>query len=115
MFCPECRSEYLPEVGRCPDCNVWLVSVLPEEPEQEYVELVTVLATRSNSVLLVAKSLLESAGIEYFAQADGLLDVLTPAIGDIKVQVHPDDQAEAREILEGVELVGEEMPLDEEE
>ena len=117
MFCPTCRAEYRDGIFKCPDCDAWLVTTAPEEPESEpeYVELVTVLETSNNSVLLVAKSLLESAGIEYFAPADGLLDVLTPGIGDVKVQVNPDDEAEAREVLAGVELTGDEIPLDDEE
>lgn len=30
MFCPQCKSEYLPPVARCSDCNVPLVEHLPE-------------------------------------------------------------------------------------
>ena len=30
-FCPSCRSEYLPEIARCPDCGATLVDELPAE------------------------------------------------------------------------------------
>lgn len=35
MWCPECKNEYREGITRCVDCNVDLVEVLPEEPEEE--------------------------------------------------------------------------------
>lgn len=33
-FCPKCRYEYNPGVGRCPDCDEQLVDYLPAEGSQ---------------------------------------------------------------------------------
>jgi hypothetical protein len=110
MFCPQCKAEYRPGLATCPECNVRLVESLPTEGnETEYVELVTVFVTSNQSELLIAKSLLDSASIEYFAKGEGLVDVVVgrlgfnPAIGPIELQVHPDDAEEARAALEDME------------
>jgi hypothetical protein len=31
-FCPSCRSEYILEIAKCPDCDITLVEHLPEAP-----------------------------------------------------------------------------------
>ncbi len=35
-FCPKCRYEYEPNVTECPDCNVALVTSLPQNEETGY-------------------------------------------------------------------------------
>jgi hypothetical protein len=62
------------------------------------------MTTRDRSELAVAKSLLEAAEIEYFARNEGV-EVLIEA-GPVELQVHPDDEEEARALLR--ELEGEE-------
>jgi hypothetical protein len=105
MFCPNCHAEYLPGVTECADCGVKLVAHLEPEREPVYVEPVTVLKTSNQSELMIAKSLLEGEGIEYFAKGDGLVDFVAgrlgfnPVIGAIEIQVHPDDEERAREVL----------------
>jgi hypothetical protein len=106
MFCPQCRSEYAPGVKTCSDCNVKLVETLPDVvPEQEYTDLVTVFATSSNAELLVAKSLMEAADIDYYAKGDRSADVIVgklgfnPALGAYEIQVRPEDEDMARDIL----------------
>jgi len=32
-YCPKCRYEYNPEVMKCPDCDKYLVDILPEKLE----------------------------------------------------------------------------------
>lgn len=37
MWCPECKNEYREGITRCVDCDVDLVEVLPDEPEEERI------------------------------------------------------------------------------
>lgn len=37
-FCPNCRYEYNPDVSKCPDCNVLLVSSLDDEAYDDFNE-----------------------------------------------------------------------------
>ncbi len=108
MFCPNCRYEYKEGVSTCPDCDVPLVSELPpeEEIEPEYIELVTVLETSNHSKILIAKSILDESGIDYYPGKDSLLDLfgggrlgLNPVIGHVQFQVRPEDEEAARELL----------------
>ncbi len=60
----------------CPDCEVALVSELPEEPEIPAGSLVPVMETADVAVLPVVKSVLEAAGIPFFVQGDGAIGVI---------------------------------------
>lgn len=106
MFCPKCRFEYGPGTTVCPDCNTRLVKELPDEEEAEYTDMVTVYTTTTNAELVIAQSLLEGAGIEYFAKGAGISGLFgggqigyNPVTGPIELQVRPDDEDEARELL----------------
>lgn len=33
-FCPKCHQEYNPGIFKCPDCDKWLVPVLPDEADE---------------------------------------------------------------------------------
>ncbi len=114
MFCPKCRLEYEPGITRCSDCHTALVATRPDPPE--YVEFVTVLTTGNPGILAVAKSLLDDAGIEYFAKGETVqnwvggtfgtgFNVIT---GPVELQVDSVVAAEAREILK---QVGEGEPI----
>ncbi|MGE5245144.1 MAG: putative signal transducing protein [Betaproteobacteria bacterium] len=68
-------------------------------------EPVTVLETGDQALLAVAKSLLEDAGIAYFAKGEGMQDLFglgrfgtgfSPVVGPVELQVAADDAAEAR-------------------
>jgi hypothetical protein len=106
MFCPQCRFEYAADKKACPDCGAPLVASLTTPDDPEYVELITVYRTNHNPDLLVAQSLLESAGIEFSASGavygGGELGISMVA-GQVQLQVHPDDAEEALEILAGME------------
>jgi hypothetical protein len=108
MFCPNCRLEYQPGIARCPDCNVHLVKTLPEAPD--YIEFVTVLETGNPAILAVAKSLLDNAGITYFAKGEAVqnwvggtfgtgFNVIT---GPVELQVDRTDLDEAKIILDHI-------------
>jgi hypothetical protein len=68
---------------------------------------VTVLETSDPGILGVAKSLLEGAGIQYFAKGEGVQDLFaggrvggfSPVAGPVQLQVPPEDAAAATELL----------------
>lgn len=99
LYCPECRAEYLPGVLKCADCGVPLVRELPaaEDPVAtgedrgrgrpvdgdaapdsadgaegalDYIERVCVFDTFDFGSFLIARSLLEGAGIPVFPTGD---------------------------------------------
>ena len=59
---------------------------------------VTVLTVRDPGVLAVAQSLLDGAGIPYFARSENSRN-LTPFLIWVELQVAPDDAEEARALL----------------
>jgi Putative prokaryotic signal transducing protein len=59
---------------------------------------VTVLTVRDPGVLAVAKSVLDEAGIEYFAKGEDVQH-LTPLMLWVELQVGAPDEAEARTLL----------------
>ncbi len=80
--------------------------------EEELVPPVTVLETGDPALLAVAKSLLEDAGIEYFAKGEGVQDLFAwgrfgtgfnPIIGPVQLQVAADEADEARERLKDLQ------------
>ena len=85
MFCPKCRTEYRPGFDQCPDCDIPLISVLPDQKEDWQSDLTTVFTTFNPAIVIVAKSLLEAAGIRYFQKNEGLQSFLgvTPFGGNI--------------------------------
>lgn len=83
--------------------------------EDESVPPVTVLETGDPALLAVAKSLLEDAGILYFAKGEGTQDLFAagrfgtgfnPIIGAVQLQVAADDADEARERLRDLQTPG---------
>jgi hypothetical protein len=107
MFCPTCGDEYQPGFDRCSDCDVALVPVRPERREASS-DLVTVLETGSQSLVAVASSILDGAGIPYIARNDRLQNLFgwgsigtgfNVAMGMVRVQVPPDREQEARALL----------------
>lgn len=113
MFCPKCKDEFVPGIKECPDCNVALVESLPKEmkKEYEYVELVTVFAG-DMSTTLVAKSILDDAGIKYFAKGESLQHLFgigqlctgyNMLMGAIQIQVAKADVDVAQALLADLE------------
>src|SRR5215469_1585957 len=75
----------------------------PRPPEAEFVSRVTVGRFRDLSEALLAKGMLESAGIECFLADQDLVRMdwfYSNAIGGMRLQVKEDDAAAATEILE---------------
>ena len=74
MFCPDCGAEYRPQFTECAECGVSLVDALPaEEGPDPDSKIVPVFRTGDPMVLPIVKSLLQSAGIEYFVQGEEAL------------------------------------------
>ena len=107
MYCPECGDEKRDEFTICPVCNVPLVEELPTEPEPEYVVFVTVFSSGNQADLLMVKSLLEAAEIQYIVESEYLQDLIggrfgnnfNPVSGPVGIQVGKDDVEKAHEIL----------------
>ncbi len=85
-----------------------MVPELPKEPQLEPdLEYITVLETANPAILAVAKSLLESAEIEYLTFGEELQDIIglgrlgfgNPIVGPVRIRVRREDEAEAKEIL----------------
>jgi hypothetical protein len=69
MFCPQCKAEYRREFTRCSDCDVPLVSTLPEEPEtleESDSGSVEIFSAADTFEAETVKGLLETNGIEVF-------------------------------------------------
>ena len=111
MFCPVCGDEYQAGYSRCDKCGVALVESLGPEPEPTPFELRTILETGDQSLVVVAKSLLESAGIPCVARNERLQNLFgwgsigtgfNAAMGPIRLQVLRENEEVARELLKAV-------------
>jgi hypothetical protein len=109
MFCPTCGDEYRSGFTQCTDCGVDLVEKLPAGiDEATPLELVTVLETGDQSLVAVARSVLEGAGIPCIARNERLQNLFgwgnigtgfNVAMGPIRLQVLREDEAVAKELL----------------
>jgi catechol 2,3-dioxygenase-like lactoylglutathione lyase family enzyme len=109
MFCPKCKDEFRAGFTRCNDCDVDLVDALPpEEPEPPAPDYVTVLETGDQTLVAVAKSVLDGAGIFSVARNERVQNLFgwgsvgtgyNVAMGPIQVQVMKEDEAVARRLL----------------
>ena len=66
------------------------------------IKLVTVFSTNDDGLTGVAKSLLESARIEYSMRGDSIRNVTTIAFGWAEFQVREEDAEQARALLAGL-------------
>jgi hypothetical protein len=109
MFCPKCKSEFEPGYAECARCGVALVEELPSPPQPEYEDLKTVLVAPDETVLMVAISRLEAAGIPCFTTNNmqdlfglGRIAGYNLVIGPQELQVPPEEWERAVEILNDV-------------
>ena len=103
-----CGDEYQPGHVRCADCDAALVERLPAGIDAEPFEMVTVLETGDQTLVAVAKSILDSAGIPCIARNEALQNLFgwgsvgtgfNAAMGPIRLQVLREDEPVARELL----------------
>jgi Putative prokaryotic signal transducing protein len=108
VFCPKCGDEYRPGFTRCADCDVDLVEKRAEIEQPPPFEMVTVLETGDQSLVAVAKSVLEGAGIPCIARNERLQNLFgwgtigtgfNAAMGPIRLQVLREDADTAKELL----------------
>ncbi len=109
MFCPTCGDEYRSGFTRCSDCDVDLVANAPADRQApEPFEMATVLETGDQSLIAVAKSVLDSAGIPCIARNERLQNLFgwgtvgtgfNVAMGPIRLQVLKEDESDARQML----------------
>jgi len=73
----------------------------------ERIELVTVLSSPDMVVISIAKSILEDAGIKFFAKNESIQNLFglggmgyNPITGPVQIQVDPEDEETAKTLLE---------------
>ena len=103
MFCPECKSEFIEGITKCPVCDVKLIDELPPEPEPEFVDYKEILATYNPADVSFLKSLLEPEGISYFFKGEHFMYV-RPLADPVRLMVRTDQVAQAINLLQDVEL-----------
>jgi len=70
MFCPKCRTEYSKGSYICADCDVELVHELPPRQQHEFTHFSRLHSPASSSELLMIKSILSRADINYYTTND---------------------------------------------
>jgi hypothetical protein len=107
MFCPECGSEYVKGVRKCPDCGVALVDRLPPEETEgahedtsNYLPLVR---TYSAKDIALIHSILGGTNIRYVIQGENFTHVRPMADPSI-LMIAGEDIADARELLKDLPL-----------
>jgi len=107
-YCPKCRTEYEDWITVCADCKAPLVLELPQEPKPIKVKLVRVFATGNQTLLAMAKSVLEKAEIKYIVKNEGVQDLFgvgrigigyNPIVGPAEIQVDKNDEQTAKDLL----------------
>lgn len=118
MYCPKCGAYYKDEFAEACECHVALVDEMPEEahvhsePPLEFEHLdddsVVVMTTSDQTEILVARSILDEAGIRYLVQGEGIrnlfglggLTPVNPITGPIKLRVEAAAADAAKALLE---------------
>jgi hypothetical protein len=124
MYCPQCGAEYKRGVFVCADCGVKLTAAPPVEAEDSvalgYAELEVILETADPTLLILAQSLLEGAGIPSHVRGAGALGLTVPGrlggnpiAGPVRLEVREDLAAEARDVLQRLFAEGEEDEAEE--
>ena len=107
MFCPQCRTEYREGFSECADCRVALVAVLPPlAAKAAPPQFVNVFETTDTFALGLATASLDEAEIGY--KVDALRTRRAYCI-----QVAPEDEADARDLVEP--LLTADLSLEEDE
>lgn len=114
MFCPKCGCEYREGFWRCADCDVALVAEPPtvEFDRTEWQDMAMIRTISDPAFLLVAKSVLQEAGIPYWTKNEGLQDLIglgrigtgfNVMVQPVELRVPKEDVEEANRLLDDVE------------
>lgn len=107
MFCPKCKAEYREGFYTCSDCNIPLVTELPEESESEFefVEFQELITTYNPFDISLLRSLLDAEGITYYFQGEHFSYVEPLAI-PVRLMVKKEQISAAAEIIRDLDLSG---------
>jgi hypothetical protein len=116
MYCPICGAEYREGFNQCADCEVPLVDEPVEPrtgpvppPDPESLKLATAFTSADPALIVLAKSLLESAGIPYLVRGEGVQDLIgfgrfpggaNLLTGPVEVQVNAEDLDGVKTLLQ---------------
>ena len=105
MYCPECRSEYIDGVSKCPDCGVALVYDLPPEEDREEtgIRYIPLVRTYSAKDIAFIHSILGGTNIRYYIRGEGLTHLRPLAEASI-LMVDEKAAEDARELLKDLPL-----------
>jgi hypothetical protein len=133
LICPKCGSEYRLGFTECADCGVSLVECPVERPAESPAEspveatipplpedtrLVTVFSAGNPGTIAIAKSMLQSAEIDFAVCGEGVQDLFgwgrfpggdNLVVGPIEIQVRSDDATDAATLLAPL-TAGEDIP-----
>ncbi len=103
-FCPECEYEYVEGTTFCPDCQCNLVDKLPEQRQEDNIELVALHSLPGIVYAEMVKEALEKEGIKSVIQTDNLssgllIKGLDAAGGACKILVDKRYEKKAASIL----------------
>ena len=106
MICPKCGVEYRPGFTQCSDCLVALVDESkPAKPHwSRPAELVTVFKCSDAGRIALAKSLLQSTGIQFVVRNEGSSPFgMNLVVGPAEFQVGRKDAEDAKALLKDLE------------
>lgn len=111
-FCPECQSEYKPDVSTCTDCGVALVAALPVEGEvdNEHSDLVPLRNFANAAEASMVLGLLEENGIRAYLSGGEFTVAPSAFAGDIVLMVDERDFDRATAMHEAYFGEGNESP-----
>jgi hypothetical protein len=104
MFCPVCRTEYVPGITQCRDCGTKLIPELP--PEQDDAPFELVWSGSDSRRREEVRSVLDKKGVPVrsIRREDYLIYV--PRYSEFEVHVPAPRVAEAKDILRDAGLLG---------
>jgi hypothetical protein len=111
MICPQCRAEIPDGATVCPQCGANIAASPPQGDDRPDpgAKLVEIFSTGDAAMIPVVESVLDGAGIEFFAKGAEAQDLLgfgrmgtsySDATGPVEFLVREEDEAAARAVLE---------------